>query len=105
MLIKIYAKHEIMECVPPSFEEKLHILDNVTDVTVHKGNFVQPFNPVDRHTENYGAHSGQLVRIIDYTKNGENRRALIKDFAYVCNDQGRTIEKVEISSEPIARIL
>lgn len=45
-----------------------------------------------------GSSDGNTVRIIDYTKNGQRHRALVELKAYVCNDQGKTIERVELYS-------
>ncbi len=50
------------------------------------------------HIDIYDANTNDSVRILDYTRNGERRRALIRTLAYVCNDQGKTVEKVELYS-------
>jgi hypothetical protein len=36
----------------------------------------------------------RFCRHIDFTKNSVRTRLIVKNHAYVCNDQGKTIEKV-----------
>lgn len=104
--------------------EQLHLVSDVEDVVVHQGNWDWvPFtedpnqttlpsgistprnripNPAwgpypifnDRDIEQFNAAPGDTVRVIDYTKDGKRKRALIKNLCYVCNDFGKTIEKV-----------
>lgn len=112
MLIKIYTFPFSSVDTDSASSEQLHIIDNVQDVVIHQGNYAppedlglpvmhnipwgpQPSFPIDAY-ESTG--STPSVRIIDYSKNGERRRALVKLLAYVCNDQGKTIERVEVYS-------
>lgn len=109
MLIKIYT--EISNCTPSS--EQLHIIENVKDVVIHQGNWDTPswlnspvasphvpWGPEPRHLliEPFHADSKDTVRVIDYTADGERKRALVKSLAYVCNDNGKTIERVIANS-------
>ena len=109
MLIKIYS-------IPKSTvdnSERLHIIDNAQDVVVHQGNWEPPSDlfipidgdqtiwgpyPVEVREDLYDCRPGETVRLIDYTKEGIRHRALINRLAYVCNDSGKTIERVELYS-------
>lgn len=115
MLLKIYTT-TISEIGKSSHgTEHLHIIDNVEDIVVHQGNWGFPprkdqellhidanliWGPtvlLDR-VDTYDAGWNDTVRLIDYTKNGKRIRAAIKELCYICNDQGKTIEKVEMYS-------
>lgn len=118
MLLKIYTtpKNCTQSDTPISVieymryeTEQLHLIENAEDVVVHQGNWNwEPFTehpagwgPLPReisNVDNFEAISGECVRVIDYTKDGARKRALIKKLCYVCNDQGKTIEKVEMYS-------
>lgn len=112
MLIKIYT---LIQPPTPSLSiqephEELHIIESAQDVIIHQGNWTanlwtptphpNPWgpSPTDLPVETYGAEPGDSVRIIDYTTNNQRKRALIKLLAYVCNDSGKTIERVEMYS-------
>ncbi len=120
MLIKIYQidVFTIGDSDIKSFNESLHIIDDAEDVVVHQGNYALPigthepalnfrgwgptpqyWEDEDIHLYGHPAHTnGGTLRIVDYTKNGIRKRALISKLAYICNNQGKTIEKVEMYS-------
>lgn len=117
MLIKIYtfpipesyAASAQLQNSDRSENEQLHIIEDVSDVIVHQGNWMPPtwlhspvrgglWGPIPQEIEieSFECSSDNSVRVIDYTtQNGERKRALVKLLAYVCNDNGRTIERVE----------
>lgn len=35
-----------------------------------------------------------LVKYVDYLRNGEWRRVAIQQYAYLCNDEGKTVAKI-----------
>lgn len=106
MIIKNYftqPKHSLSPCLD------LQILENVTDVTVYAncynaGEIGDPHadgvttiydTDPDRHkcgTTNMS--SAMMTRRIDFTRNGIRCRLIVHNHAYVCNDEGRTVEKV-----------
>lgn len=99
MLIKIYSR----------FDNTLHIIDGVTDVSVKDGNVsYNPHRPIDPELsgkdlflevrapdEDY--ETEYVTREITYAKDGICR-LFICGVAYICNDDGKTIEKVSVSS-------
>lgn len=42
------------------------------------------------------ALAGKVVRFIDYERNNIWRRVAIQNYAYLCNDVGKTIEKIGV---------
>lgn len=95
MLIKVYD---------PS--SSIHIIEDVTNVVVHMNSYKSPhngprFEGPDMPTtwrmipKNTGS-SEDTYRFVDYTdQDGVRTRLQIDAFAYICNDSGKTIEKVE----------
>lgn len=98
MLIKVYTH---------AFPTVLHILENVTDVRIDKNIYplgqmgsiespsigaVYTFDDVVDPPEQSQRPIGNCF--IDFTRNGIRARLLVSNYAYVCNDDGRTIEKV-----------
>lgn len=101
MIIKLYAP-----------DEKLFIIENARGVVVHGGLFV--FNSVDELSDlAFGpdpktsleifytiqepqTSDGRYCKFIDY-HNGEGvrKRILVEHLAFVCSDEGKTIEKVD----------
>lgn len=102
MLLKIYARQSDI------IGSAIHIIEDVKDVIVYEGTFILPDQnqapalPLGpsfdepTHQKVY-AISGNEVRIIDYTKDNTRLRAVVP-FAYVCNENGKTIERVETNS-------
>lgn len=122
MLLKIYETYEHFVGQAEEFKdrsERMHIIDDAEDVVVHQGNYClptpKPNSPVidfsgwgpapqwfsDDYIKLYGhpeLTNGATVRVIDYTKNNQRFRALISSLCYVCNNQGKTIERIELYS-------
>lgn len=96
--------------------DDLNIIENVQDVRVSSGRFEYPNNAESLSNFSIGPDAGDLVisvpfeyfctpqhgqshlnvRVLDYKKIGEEfyRRLLVGNVAYICNDQGKTLEKV-----------
>lgn len=97
------------------------IIENVTNVEIHESQFafvsdrelhdtiskgpgviratgmtpydVQSFDePIDGRL--CGGPDGVQMRFVDYEKDGQWNRLAVECFAYVCNDEGKTIAKV-----------
>jgi len=93
MLIKVYT----------IWTEDLFILENVSDVKIHA------------NCKNYPPETGSLsdpstqivydqcadgekyppAKVIDFTQDNLRKRLYVFNKAYVCNDRGQTIEKVD----------
>ncbi len=81
---------------------KVAITEKVTDVvvhlTVHKGNSTGDPCGVDSSPNTWvyqdNVADDQDVSFIDYTQDGVRCRLYVTNFAYVCNDEGKTIQKV-----------
>lgn len=101
MIIKHYPK-ELGGCI--------NIYEDVTDVLIHQNLFngtelgpelggdMQPRYHISPVVPDYGYGKADdtisTVRFIDFTRNGIRTRLRVDGTAYVCNDSGRTIEKV-----------
>lgn len=117
MHIKIYATP--LDANAKHSAEKLFLIDNAENVIVYQGNYQVPsdFNhpfPTDyvaslindwqpspdcpKELQAFESGAGYIVRFIDYTRNGICYRAMVNTLAYICNDNGKTIEKVEAYS-------
>lgn len=94
MLIKAYAG-----------SGSVHIINDVKNVVVHMHQFVTPENgprlegpdmPTTwRDLPRLGERPDDKYRFIDYTdEDGVRTRLRIEAYAYICNNEGRTIEKV-----------
>ncbi len=97
------------------------IIQNVTDVEIHESGFqfvsdrelhdtltkgpgvfrTTGLSPSAVHTfdesidnRSTGGPEGVRVRFVDYEKDGQWHRLAVECFAYICNDEGRTIAKV-----------
>lgn len=121
-LLKVYTSpHALTPGAELSPQERLHIVEKATDVVVHQGNWDMPDSgsiqaapsgsavtagykvwgpvPYIENIEYFEAGLGDCVRIIDYTNAfGVRTRALIKGLCYVCTDEGKTVERVEMYS-------
>lgn len=82
----------------------LSIIEDVTDVLVHAGCF-NPENIGSASTVSnsndpttfYGTDNepiNGLTRHIDFTRRGVKCRLVVTAYAYICNDEGKTVEKV-----------
>jgi hypothetical protein len=40
--------------------------------------------------------SGTIIKFVDYLKNGVWKRVAIQQYAYLCNDDGKTIAKIGV---------
>ncbi len=92
MLIKLYTK-----------KNDLHIIENVKDVSVMNGDM--SYNPdvpddsgfqvfvFDEFPHSVKSDGEYLVREIRYADDGPCK-LLVANKAYICNDEGRTLEKV-----------
>lgn len=101
-------------------DNAIHLIENCEDVSVHMGSYSfnpqmplpigwGPYTDKDRqpcfpyiYHENLDPSRDQspkdlLVKVIDYKKGGDWFRVIIDAFAYVCSDDGKTIEKVVAS--------
>lgn len=60
--------------------------------------FPQEIITFDSSLENrqYGQSSGFAVQFVDFKKDGQWHRLAVECFAYICNDEGRTISKVVV---------
>jgi hypothetical protein len=89
----------------------LQIIEDCTDVLVHATCFDLAYigdiekagirNVMANYPENFengnrdrNGNSGILTRHIDFTRNGIRTRLVVTKYAYICNDDGRTVEKV-----------
>lgn len=110
MIIKNYFSPPMLPAVPAL---DLQIIEDVTDVIVYAPCFnageigdidsagvttVYDTNPDAgkcgvASSSTSPAYAG-LTRRIDFTRKGVRSRLIVHDHAYVCNDEGRTIEKV-----------
>lgn len=94
MIIKLYTRND-----------ELIIIENITDVRI--SNKMQEYSPnkptlIGPYKESF--YDGSLnstsdnetyaVREIRFVKDGVGNSLYISNFAYVCNDDGKTIEKV-----------
>lgn len=121
MLLKIYETYPIYQTQNPTvqsgYNESVAIIDDANDVIVHQGNWdlpsgidgalpsflgwgPQPAFLEEKDITTYlnlrqDGTDPRAVRVIDYTRNGRRQRACIEQLCYVCNDGGKTIEKVE----------
>ncbi len=105
MIIKNYHTTP-MQAQSPALD--LQIIENVTDVLV----YARCYNADDIGdltasgvTTVYGGPEisdakctqpsvPKLARHIDFTRNGVRSRLIVQHHAYICNDEGRTVEKV-----------
>lgn len=102
MLIKYYTH---------AFPTIMYIIEDVTDIRIDKN--IHPLGQIgDIKSESpssvvtFGEEfegkpvlpSGQPIGncFIDYTRHGIRNRLLVSNYAYVCNDEGKTIEKVSV---------
>lgn len=113
MLLKIYTRtrngSDLAVGTESSYEpEMLHLIEDAKDVVIHSGNWglppdyesspaILPFgpNPPYDRAELFGAKSNDCLKLVDYTISGERIRATINNLCYVCNDTGKTIERVK----------
>lgn len=100
--------------------DDLQIIENVNDIQISKGEYQIPDKVESFSDFNIGPQRDLIiaipfeyfrtpklgsshinVRIVDYKKSGEDfyRRLLVGNIAYICNDQGKTIEKVSVSDQ------
>jgi len=88
MLIKYYA-----------LNGAIHILDGVSDVTVTPGLVDVEKEPSIEGYDNLIFEglikSGDLARVVNFAQNGP-KKLFVYGFAYICNDDGKTIHKVEV---------
>jgi len=118
MIIKVYED---------TIHQDIHIIDNVEDVVVHQyirgidttgdieGDLTVKYiessihsssncdsREVSSHPSKFnlktGSIRGEHCRHIDYTRNGVRTRLIVRNYAYICNDQGKTIEKVSVGA-------
>jgi hypothetical protein len=93
MLIKLY------DSMPSN---DLHIIEGVSGVTVHSGTFLKRNNgPCEVIGMEYdyqpSASEETEVRYISFNNmDGILTRLRVYNLAYVCNDQGKTIETVRV---------
>lgn len=102
MIIKYYTH---------AFPTVMHILEDVTDIRIDKniyplGAIGSVQSPAPSSIYTFGdEHEGKPVLpngspsgncFIDFTRNGIHSRLLVSNYAYVCNDDGKTIEKVSV---------
>lgn len=104
--IKIIDGIEDCEILGPSMG-----LSGPTQVTCHEGMLKAGHHP--RHNcasieaiETYDSFGGSSAggtessesytpKFVDYKKNGKLHRLAVADYAYLCNDDGKTIAKIE----------
>lgn len=85
---------------------KLHITENVTEVVIHttqyRGKSTGPgddssgYNSPNTWIYQDDVADEQHVAFIDFRKDGIRCRLYVTNFAYVCTDEGKTIEKVTV---------
>lgn len=92
MIIKAYTNN---------FPEEIYLIEGASDVVVHQNLFSGPQCGPDRpiittfrYIDNASPDEPDTFKIIDYTQNSIGTRLVIRNRAYVCNDEGKTIEKV-----------
>lgn len=100
MIIKYYTH---------AFPTVIHILENVTDIRIDKNIYplgtigsLQSSSPSSVYTFGDEFEGKPVLPVgepvgncfIDFTRNGVHSRLLVSNFAYVCNDEGKPIEKV-----------
>jgi len=96
MLIKLYTS---------GLAKDLHIIENVSSPVVHEGQYFYSNNgprleyPNILCEENEPPEDAQ-VKYISYSKDGRWQRLAVLNYAYICNDEGRTVEKVAIEPLP-----
>lgn len=94
MIIKNY--HSPMPSQPAL---DLQIIEDVTDVLVHAGCIKSgSIGDLEKDgvTSVYGSENAgtDWNRFVDFTKQGVRCRLIVTNWAYVCNDDGKMIEKV-----------
>lgn len=102
MLIKVYPKRGI----PP---EEVYILEDCTNIRVdhnihpysHHGDLSDISSVYYFNNEGDVFFSGTYEKPvgtchIDFLRGGVKIRLLVSNYAYICNDQGKTIEKVSV---------
>ena len=108
MIIKNYSypKAGIISNTPgPALGATLHILENVSDVVVHlssfQGNltngpyFEGPAMPVVFIEHAEPSSPSDAFYFVDFTDTkGVRSRLKVTAYAYLCNDQGKTVEKI-----------
>lgn len=79
----------------------IQIIEDITDVLIYASVYSadKPMLGAEEAgvTSLYGGDnqtSNRLNRHIDFTRNGVRSRLVVTDYAYICNDQGKTVEKV-----------
>lgn len=96
MIIKLYTRGAV---------NHLHIIENVTRVKVHGGNnhcsrlFVDGLvNPFElEHLD----HTNEPCKAIQFERtDGQMETLLVFNKAYICNDDGKTIETVRVEVLP-----
>jgi hypothetical protein len=91
MIIKAY---ELMQT--PT--DKIHIFDHVTDVIVDTNIYSSDFKGVEYVPS--VIHTGENVTSdqerchVDFTRDGIRHRLIVFGHAYICSDDGKTIQKV-----------
>lgn len=96
MLIKLYTS---------GLATDLHIIEGVSSPVVHHGQFNYSNNgprleyPNILCEENTPQDDAQ-VKYISYSKDGRWQRLAVLNYAYICNDEGRTVEKVAVEKMP-----
>lgn len=99
MLIKVYTT-----------SEDLHIIENVKDVSVIAGDRI--YNPdipddsgfqtlvFDKFQHSVGHGAEYLVREIRFANDGPYK-VIIANKAYICNNDGKTLEKVIVGPQVV----
>lgn len=106
MLIKYYGYDYANPEIPAPTAPDLFIIENIENVVVHGGvfgtddhgpdiNTVQIHRFYDRDSEIQAARPSK--KLITFTKDGSVNRLQVYGTAYVCNNDGETIEKVSLS--------
>ena len=100
MIVKLFA-----------LDGAIHIIENLTNVRIHDGYFIIS-EPREWYKETWGPNGhvkpinnihpdfewlpkGYAVRLIDANCGDSNVRMYASQWAYVCTDDGKTIEKVK----------
>ena len=101
MIIKNYCNPKPVSHEPylPPVAANLQIIEDVTNVFVHAGCFnpERPCSDGNDPTTYYGTENqpmNTMTRWVDFTRYGVRCRLVVTDRAYVCNDEGKTVEKV-----------
>lgn len=107
MLIKNYVFDQ--DCAPAG--GKVNIIEKVTDVTVHMNPYAGaengprlegPAMPTTWIEQSAPSNPNDYFYFVDYTdKNGVRSRLKVTAYAYICNDEGKTVEKVGVNSKPL----